>query len=406
MKSCASTLAVVLVSFWVLALASLVHGEDAGVERSVIFEGGKGGYPIYRIPGLVVTSKGTLFAYCEARTGKGGDWGDFRIMNRRSTDGGKTWSDYRVNTLVEGPVGKNPAAVAQKLGDQGTTLYNNPVAIADAKPGVVHLLFCVEYMRCFYQRSDDDGETFSKPVEITAAFEKFRPEYSWQVIATGPAHGIQLTKTGRLVVPVWLSRGTGGHAHRPSVVSTIFSDGGGATWNRGAIVAGETDPLTNPNETVVVELSDGRVMLNIRSESTANRRAVSISPDGASGWSAPTFDDALHEPICMASILRLPGGDKPRILFANPDNLMKGDKPVAPGKSADRKNLTIRLSEDDAKTWKASKVLEPGVAGYSDLAVGPDGTIYCLFEAGKSAFSPAGLTLARFKADWITAAGK
>ena len=34
---------------------------------SDIFTGNTGGYAIYRIPGLVVTSKGTLLAYCEAR---------------------------------------------------------------------------------------------------------------------------------------------------------------------------------------------------------------------------------------------------------------------------------------------------------------------------------------------------
>ncbi len=73
-------------------------------------------------------------------------------------------------------------------------------------------------MRCFYIRSDDDGLTFTKPVEITATFDQFRPEYDWKVLATGPAHGIQL-KSGRLLVPVWLSPGTGGHAHRPCVTA-------------------------------------------------------------------------------------------------------------------------------------------------------------------------------------------
>ena len=100
---------------------------------------------------------------------------------------------------------------------------------ARVKAGVVHLLTCVEYCRCFYQRSDDDGATFSKPVEITKAFEGFRPSYSWQVLATGPGHGVQL-KSGRLVVPVWLSTGTIGNGHRPSVCATIYSDDDGATW--------------------------------------------------------------------------------------------------------------------------------------------------------------------------------
>ena len=69
--------------------------------------------------------------------------------------------------------------------------YNNPVLIAD-RDGTVHFLFCLEYMRCFYARSDDDGQTWTKPVEITGTFEPFRSAYDWKVLATGPDHGIQL----------------------------------------------------------------------------------------------------------------------------------------------------------------------------------------------------------------------
>ena len=50
------------------------------------------------------------------------------------------------------------------------------------------------------------------------------------------------------------------------------------------------------NETAAVELADGSVMLNVRSESKANRRLVTVSPNGATGWSQPRFDDALVEP--------------------------------------------------------------------------------------------------------------
>ena len=72
-------------------------------------------------------------------------------------------------------------------------------------------------------RSDDEGATFSTPVEITSTFEAFRKDYDWKVIATGPAHGLQLAN-GRLLVPVWLSLATGRNAHRPSVTATVYSD--------------------------------------------------------------------------------------------------------------------------------------------------------------------------------------
>ena len=378
-----------------------------GVEKIDVFTSGKEGYALYRIPGIVVTAKGTVLAYCEARrTGKS-DWDTIDIMLRRSTDGGKTFAPRQKIADVPGEKTKNPVAMTKKLAGADDVTYNNPVAIAD-RSGAVHFLFCLEYMRCFYMRSDDDGQTFSKPVEITAAFDKFRPEYDWKVLATGPAHGIQL-RSGRLVVPVWLSTGTGGGAHRPSVTSVIYSDDGGKTWQPGEIAAPNTAEWIFPNETAAVELADGRVMLNIRSESPGNRRLLTYSADGATGWTKPAFHEQLWEPICMASTARVstkPAADKNRIVFANPHNLKRADSKETPGKSRDRKNLSIKLSYDEGQTWPVDKVLEPGFSGYSDLAMLPDGTILCFYERqstdNQSSYKTGLLTVARFGVDWLT----
>jgi len=392
----------------VLLLAGLASGADPLLEKVDIFKAGDDGYTLYRIPGIVVTAKGTVLAYCEARKSDRGDWGPIDIVMRRSTDGGKSWSPMQSIANVEGPKTKNPVAIAQKLvsGDKDVT-YNNAVAIADSN-GAVHMLFCLEYMRCFYQRSDDDGLTWTKPVEITSTFEAFRPHYDWKVLATGPAHGIQL-KNGRLIVPVWMSLGTGGHAHRPSIVSVIYSDDLGATWKAGDIAAPNTEETINPNETVIAQLADGRVMLNIRSESKANRRLVSTSADGATGWSKPAFHSELLEPICMASLVRFseaPAKDKNRLLFANPHNLERADGKTTPGLGRDRKNVSIKLSYDEGQTWPVSKTLEAGFSGYSDLAVLPDGTALCFYERGstdgKNIYKTGLLTVARFNLEWLT----
>ncbi len=393
----------------VLPLTNAGLSDERLLSKLDLFESGNEGYALYRIPGLVVTKQGTILAYCEARrTGKS-DWDTIDILLRRSTDGGKTWSPRVKIADVPGPKTKNPVALAQKLANPEDVTYNNPVAFAN-RDGSVQFLFCLEYCRCFSMRSDDDGVTWTKPVEITATFEKFKPEYDWKVLATGPGHGIQL-KSGRLVVPVWLSLGTGGHAHRPSVTTTIFSDDNGQSWQRGEIAVPNTGEWINPNETVVVQLADSRVMLNVRSESKAHRRLVTISPDGATGWSKPRFDDALLEPICMASIIRLSeklASDKNRIVFANPHNLARADGKEAVGKSRDRKNVSIKLSEDEGETWRFDKVLEEGFSAYSDLAVLPDGTILCFYERGrrnkddKKPTSYSYLTLARFNLEWLS----
>ena len=369
--STAQRVRLVMPLFALLALVAPASAAEPFLEKVDLFEAGKEGYALYRIPGIVATPKGTLLAYCEARKHTGSDWDAIEIMLRRSTDGGKTWHERQNIAAVEGKVEKNPAALKLKGVRAEDVTLNNPVAIVEQKSGVVHFLFCAEYNRCFHMRSDDDGKTFSKPTEITATFEKFRDEYPWQAFATGPAHGIQL-KNGRLVVAVWLSKGTGGNAHRPSVMSTIYSDDKGKTWQRGEIVANETEPLTNPNETVVAQLADGRVMLNIRSESKANRRAVAFSADGATKWTKPAFDDKLLEPICMASLCRLsekPASDKNRLLFANPNTLDRADGKAAPGVGRDRKNLTVQLSYDEGKTWEVSRV--PG--GRFQRLFGPGG---------------------------------
>src|ERR1051325_1916186 len=206
------------------------------LDKVDLFEAEKGGYALFRIPGIVITAKGTMIAYCEARLDTK-DWGQSDVMMRRSRDGGKTWGQPRALVKVHGGFERNPAAVEKKLGKDGAVTVNNPVMIA-SKDGTVHCLYCVEYMRCFYMKSGDDGATWSAPVEITSAFEGLRPAYPWRVLATGPGHGIEL-RNGRLLVAVWLSRGTGGGAHRPSAVSTIYSDDAGKSWKAGEIVANE-----------------------------------------------------------------------------------------------------------------------------------------------------------------------
>ncbi|REK11224.1 MAG: exo-alpha-sialidase [Planctomycetota bacterium] len=388
-----------------LASAGAVAAEPR-LEKTELYTAGEEGYASYRIPALAVTAKGTLLALCEARKSGRGDWGPIDIMLRRSTDGGRTWSSRQKVAEVDTEHRKNPVALKQNLTDPSAVTQNNPLIIPD-RDGSAHLLFCHEYMRCFYRRSDDDGQTFSEPVEITDAFEPFREHYDWKVLATGPGHGVQL-RSGRLVVPVWLSRGTGGHAHRPSAISTIYSDDHGETWKCGDIIAGENDPLVNPSESVAVELADGSVMLNIRSESSPNLRAVAISPDGATNWTRPRFDQELPEPVCMASMCRFSladeEGGKNRLLFSNPHNLKRADGKEEPGKNRDRRNLTVKLSYDEGETWPVAKALEPGRSAYSDLAVGPDGTIYCVYERSRKVGGRhvSCLAVARFNLAWLT----
>jgi sialidase-1 len=358
---------------------------SAAPKTFTVFEPIPGQYASMRIPALVLTKKNTLLAFCEGRIGTASDWADMDLLMRRSIDGGETWEP--------------PVVIAARRNGQPTS---NATPIVDDK-GTVHLLYQRDYARAYYTRSTDDGKTWAEPVDITYAFEGFKTEYDWKVLAPGPGHGIQL-KNGRLLAAVWMSdpaKLVPHRSHAPSCTATIYSDDFGKTWQRGAIVANNTPEFKNPNETMAIQLEDGRVMLNIRNVSEEHRRGVSYSPDGISNWTKPAFDEQLFEPICMASIVRIPAkkkSDKSRILFVNPDSR---DIPKFP-----RKNLTAKLSYDEGKTWSVNKVLDAGPAGYSDLAVAADGTVYCLYETNTGKDWNYTLILKRFSADWRAGKGK
>jgi sialidase-1 len=356
-----------------------------------LFTAGEGTYAHYRIPGLVVSPGGAILAYCEARGSVAGDWSKTDLLFRRSIDGGATWSPAKILAKPPTDARQNPVVAKHRADAAGAITMNNPVAISDLKNKAVHVMYCVEYERCFYMRSDDDGQTFTEPREITSAFDSFRKTYNWRVLATGPGHGIALSKTGRLVMPVWLSLGTGKSGHRPSCVATIYSDDAGKTWQAGVIVTGHDGTLDNPSETIATELSDGRVMLNIRHESPPNanakagrstRRAVCVGPDGATGWGKITLHPQLADPVCMASLLSFPNpevGQRRLLLFINPFN----------SEDRQRRNLTLRSSDDDGDSWWIAKDIDKGTAGYSDLAGANDGSaVYCFYERGSATQQP------------------
>jgi len=383
---------IIMKTFLLLVLAIVATLSVSGqTTRQVLFESEKDGYYIFRIPSIVATKQGSLLAFCAARKGKGGDWDPIDIVMRRSLDNGKTWSPMQVVVHKE----NSPC--------------DNPEPIVDFQTGEVHMLYQIDYARCYYIKSTDDGKSWTESVDITHVIEEFKKVYDWNVLAPGPGHGIQMTN-GRLVVPFWLS--TGGKSHRPSIVVCAYSDDHGKTWKAGDVVIPDNDTTVIPNETCCVQLADGRVMFISRNESPNYRKLVTYSANGATDWTEPYFADAFFEPICMASMCRYslePKQTKNRILFCNPDSRqdpwaaqMASTSRSAPNRH--RTNLTIRMSYDEGFTWPVSKVIDPGIAGYSDLAVTPDGLIHC-YEGGSltdNHFLNNQISIISFTLEWLT----
>ncbi len=307
-------------------------------------------YSNYRIPGIVITGRGTVITYYEARR-TASDWALMDILLYRSEDGGKTFGD--------------PIVMAQGTSDYPTV--NNPVCIVGGD-GILHFLYCRNYSvgggDVFYRRSDDDGLTWSEPENIMASTG---PELH-NVFACGPGHGIS-PRDGMLLTPIWMvlkSAGEEPMSHHPGTVSTLYSTDNGETWQLGELILA-TEVCRDPNETQAAVLSDGRIYLNVRL-SGVGYRAYTTSETGFDGWTTLQTDPALPDPTCFGSTASAVVGGQHILAVVNCAHPAK------------RENLTCRLSFDDGKTWAKSLVVEPGDAGYADIALTENGTVYVLYE--------------------------
>jgi sialidase-1 len=269
----------------------------------------------------------------------------------------------------------NAAALAQKIEGADQVALHNPLAIA-TRDGVVHFIYCVNYSRCFIQRSDDDGETFSPPTEITAAFGEFDKNFAWKVLATGPG-------TASSCAAVDCSSPSGSPLARapariaPSCTATIYSDDAGKTWHAGAIVGraqlGEFQRSRRRGAGATA-----RVMINVRHESEPHVRAVAVKRRWRRTVGARS-DSMTNCPSrsCMASLAR----HKQHALILQPEQSVR---PRA------QEPHDQESSEDDGRRWPASRVIEEGPSAYSDLAVADDGTIYCPLRRAAVPENPPG----------------
>ncbi|MEN6577805.1 MAG: sialidase family protein [Phycisphaerales bacterium] len=369
-----------------ISLCSATSSVDAGpgLQCTDVFVAGADGYHTYRIPALLATQEGTLLAFCEGRKGSRSDSGDIDLLVKRSADGGRTWSTQ------------------QAVWDDGANTCGNPCPVVDQTTGTIWLPMTWNHgkdsedrikqnagkdtRRVFITYSDDDGQTWAKPREITTDVK--RPEWRWY--ATGPGVGIQLTQgpwKGRLLIPcdhtLVLPDDPDGYCSH-----VIFSDDHGQTWRLGGAIR----PAVN--ECQVVELSDGTLMMNMRNyDRSQTSRAIAASTDGGMNWSEIRHDPTLVEPICQASLVQhakqTPDG-RVCLLFSNP----------AHAESGKRLDMTVRMSEDRGTTWPVSRLLWPGPAAYSCLCAMPDGGVTCLFEAGRT-HPYERIVLARFSRDWL-----
>lgn len=319
---------------------------------------GSGGFPQYRIPALTTSEDGTLIAAYDGRPGMADLPSHISVLVRRSTDDGKTWSPPEVVRSAPAPKG-----------------FGDPSLLTDRQTGRVFLFYAgsvnegylgsetgndnddPDILHADYSYSDDGGRTW-KHRRITSMIKDPR----WGGLFAASGEGIQLRHgehAGRLIQQYTVRYQGGNHA------VSAYSDNHGRTWKTGELVG----PGADENKTV--ELSDGTVMLNIRS---APYRKVAFSTDGGVTYSEPRQDTALTDPGNNGSITRYapeaPAGDRRSrwLLFSNTED------------TGIRRNLTVKMSCDDGETWPIERVVEPGAAAYSTLTPLPDGGFGLLYE--------------------------
>lgn len=347
--------------------------EESGVQEHRLARGvrtaGDDGVAAYRIPGLVTTRKGTLVAVFDIRHQNAYDLqGDIDVGVCRSTDGGRTWGPM-ITAMDMGEYGGLPQAcngigdpcvlVDEVTGD----LLIFAVWIHGGKPGQAAWWTAGDGFdpastpQLMMVRSADDGQTWSEAVNLTRQVK----QAPWRFTFEGPGRGITM-EDGTLVVPFQHQE-----PDRTPAAGIMYSRDRGLTWQVHEYAK------INTTESQVAEVEPGVLMLNMR-DNRKTGRAVYTTADMGRTWTPHVSDGQLVEPVCMASLLKVPASrnalGKDLLLFSNPSD------------AKDRRNMTLRMSLDGGRTWTRSLLLDEGYGwGYSCLTMIDKRTVGILYES-------------------------
>ena len=344
----------------------------------------------YRIPAITTAPNGDLLISYDERPKDNGNGGSDapnpnHIVQRRSTDGGKTWS---APTYIH-----QGTETGKKVG------YSDPSYVVDHQTGTIFNFHVKSYdqgwggsqagtdpdnrgiIQAEVSTSTDNGWTWTHRT-ITADITKDNP---WTARFAASGQGIQIQHgphAGRLVQQYTI-RTAGGAVQAVSV----YSDDHGKTWQAGTPIG------TGMDENKVVELSDGSLMLNSRASDGSGFRKVAHSTDGGQTWSEPVSDQNLPDSVDNAQSIRaFPNAapDDPRAKV-----LLLSHSPNPKPWSRDRG--TISMSCDDGASWTTSKVFHEPFVGYTTIAVQSDGSIGLLSEDGNY----GGIWYRNFTMNWL-----
>lgn len=338
-------------------------GDGAPVFQDLFNTSMSEGVECYRIPAMVTAPNGDVIAAIDERVPNCGDlkWSnDINIIVRRSSDNGKTWSN--IETVVDFPYGQSasdPSMIVDHVTNEIFLFYNFMNLETEKDIYYLHVV-----------KSADNGKTWSQPEDITSQIAKPEWREDFKFITSG--RGIQ-TRSGKLLHTM---------VNLNSGLHLFGSDDHGKTWYF------IDTPIQPADESKVIELSDGTLMINAR-VNKAGIRYVHRSTDEGKTWTTTPAPE-LIDPGCNASIIRYTdtkdGYDKNRLLFSN----AKSEK--------GRVNMTVRISYDEGITWSEGKTIYEGSSAYSDMTILENGDIGLFFEQDEHTKNP----FVSFSLDWLT----
>ncbi len=335
------------------------------------------------LPGLIVTTQGTAIAACQKRHGSMGDGGNqVDILMARSEDDGTTWQ--RQEVIFEeagaytylGPIFEDCTTSAVFV-----AFWKMPADILD------DLGYFSEYAKqgggFYLLKSTDEGRSWSDPFYV-------RPKPNadgWVGWPNNCVHGIQLAcgpRKGRLVIPAFLYK-EGEPGQVPGVRGgLLYSDDHGQSWKAGAVLPEGSDEVS------LVETAGGGIYVSYRKNTLATgKRHFARSSDYGETFCEGGQHEEVTDSNLHAGLIRHCGGEegsKDLLLFSSP---------------SPTKDMTIRMSRDEGKSWDISCRVERGLSRYSDLAVTADGTILCLYTNGVVRDREK-VSVARFSLEWLT----
>ncbi len=281
--------------------------------------------PRYSEGSIVALRNGSLLFATTEFIGSNSDFAKARIIGKRSSDAGRSWSQPEV--LQENIGGKNVMSVTLRfLGEK--LEEKTPLALFYLVKNDLNDL------KAYVRFSTDDAKTFGQPILVTNGD-------GYHVLNNDR---VSRLSSGRLLVPVAWTADVRQVNHFTSFC--FFSDDNGKSWQKGKGIVDYSK--RGAMEPEVIELKDGRVLMIIRTQS--GHIAASYSDDAGETWSKPA-SWGVRAPEAPSTLRRIPStGD---LLLIWNDTYSQGA-----GHGGRRTPLTAAISSDEGKTWRLKKQIE------------------------------------------------